>query len=171
VFSKGNIYRGNKASHSNYGFWLGFSSDCVIRDNQIHNNRQAGIAVENGIHFEVLENDIQNNAHGILLWTRFYEFLKNVPEINATSRDWLIERNKLIRNRKAIRIAANQNHGVSPLDTEKSPLLPTDHKIQNNEIQENNIGIELENVRDTQMSANNLHNLMTDVDEKPSSAM
>src|SRR5215211_236435 len=62
VFSKGNIYRGNKANHSNYGFWLGFSSDGVIQENQIYNNRRAGIAVENGVHFEVAGNDIQNNA-------------------------------------------------------------------------------------------------------------
>ena len=95
VFSKGNIYRGNNASHSNYGFWLGFSSDCVVQNNQIQDNRQAGIGVENGIRFEVVENDIENNAHGILLWTRFYDFLKSVPGINTTSRDWLIEQNKL----------------------------------------------------------------------------
>src|SRR5262245_60020645 len=68
VFSKGNIYRGNKANHSNYGFWLGFSSDCTLQENQIYNNRQAGIAVENGVGFNVINNDIQNNGHGILIW-------------------------------------------------------------------------------------------------------
>jgi parallel beta-helix repeat protein len=166
VFSKGNIYRGNKASHSNYGFWLGFSSDCIIQENQIHNNRQAGIAVENGVHFEVLKNDIQSNAHGILLWTRFYDFLKNIPGINETSSDWLIERNRLIRNRKGIRIAANQDHGVRPLGRETSSILPNQHRIQNNDIQENSIGIELENVNDTEMSENILNNLGDNVDEK-----
>src|SRR5919109_1412694 len=62
VFSRGNIYRGNKANHSNYGFWLGFSSDCILTNNQIYSNRQAGIAVENGVHFKVMDNDIQNNG-------------------------------------------------------------------------------------------------------------
>ncbi len=118
VFSRGNIYRGNKANHSNYGFWLGFSSDCTLTNNQMYSNRQAGIAVENGIQFEVQDNDIQNNTHGVLIWTRSYEFLKNVPNMNVTSRDWVIERNKLVQNKKAIRIAANQNHGVRPLKEE-----------------------------------------------------
>jgi len=166
VFSRGNIYQGNKANHSNYGFWLGFSRDCTVKDNQIYNNRQAGIAVENGIHFEVLDNDIQNNAHGILIWTRFYDFLKKVPGINATSSDWMIERNKLIQNKKAIRIAANQDHGVRELHKGKSSVPPKDHIIQNNEIRDNVIGIELERVKDTQIDQNILDNLISNVDEK-----
>ena len=166
VFSAGNIYRRNKANHSNYGFWLGFSSDCVIRDNQIHNNRQSGIAVENGIHFEVTNNDIQNNTYGILLWTRMYDFLKKLPHINETSSDWLIERNKLIRNKKAVRIAANQDHGMRPLEGERSSILPNNHRIQNNEIRENIVGIELEHVKDTQIDQNSMKNIVTDMDEK-----
>jgi parallel beta-helix repeat protein len=162
VFSKGNIYHRNRANHSNYGFWLGFSSDCTLKDNQIYNNRQAGIAVENGVHFEVSGNDIQNNNHGILIWTRFYEFLKRVPNMNPTSSDWLIERNKLIQNKKAIRIAANQNHGVRPLDGEKASILPNNHVIQKNEIRENNIGIELEQVKDTKTNQNTMNNLVAD---------
>ena len=165
VFSKGNMYRGNKANHSNYGFWLGFSSDCTLKDNQIHNNRQAGIAVENGIHFDVSDNDIQYNNHGILIWTRLYEFLKTVPNMNVTSRDWRIERNKLIQNRKAIRIAANQNHGIHPLDGEQSPLPPSNHIIQNNEIRSNIVGIELEKAKATQMNQNALDNLSANVSE------
>ena len=166
VFSKGNIYQGNRANHSNYGFWLGFSSDCILKENQIYGNRQAGIAVENGIGFEVVENDIQNNAHGILIWTRFYDFLNAVPDINLTSRDWLIERNKLIQNKKGVRIAANQNHGIRPLDGEKSSILPNNHVIQNNEIRGNVIGIELEKTEDTKMNRNALDNLVANLDEK-----
>ncbi len=166
VFSKGNIYQRNKANHSNYGFWLGFSSNCTLRDNQIYNNRQAGIAVENGMNFEVLNNDIQNNAHGILIWTRSYEFLKTVPNMNDTSSDWLIARNKLLQNKKAIRIAANQNHGVRTLDGEKSSVLPTNHTIQSNEIRDNMIGIELERVKDTRTNQNILDNFVSNFEEK-----
>jgi parallel beta-helix repeat protein len=166
VFSKGNIYQGNKANHSNYGFWLGFSSDYTLKDNQIYNNRQAGIAVENGVRFQVLNNDIQNNTHGILIWTRFYDFLKKVPDINPTSSDWLIERNKLLQNKKAIRIAANQNHGIRSLDEEHSAILPNNYIIQNNEIRGNVIGIELEKVKDTQLDQNLLDNLVANFDER-----
>ena len=166
VFSKGNTYQGNKANHSNYGFWLGFSSDCTVKDNQIYNNRQAGIAVENGIGFKVLNNDIQNNAHGILIWTRSYDFLKTVPDMNETSRDWLIERNKLFQNKKAIRIAANQNHGIRGLVGEQSRIAPNHHTIHNNEIRSNMIGIELEKAEHTRMDQNMLDNLIADLDEK-----
>jgi parallel beta-helix repeat protein len=166
VFSTGNIYRGNKANHSNYGFWLGFSSDCTITNNQMYGNRQAGIAVENGRKFKVLNNDIQNNEHGILIWTRSYEFLKGVPHMNPTSSDWLIEGNRLVQNRKAIRIAANQNHGIRPLEEEPSSIPPQNHRIQNNEIRDNLIGIELEKAKDTQIARNILDNVVTNVDEK-----
>ena len=167
VFSRGNIYQNNKANHSNYGFWLGFSSDCTVKDNQIYNNRQAGIAVENGIDFKVLNNDIQNNGHGILIWTRSYDFLKSVPDMNATSRDWLIERNRLIQNKKAIRIAANQDHGVRGLHEEsQSSVPPGNHIIQNNEIRDNMIGIELEKAKDTQLGKNILNNFVANFEEK-----
>ena len=165
VFSRGNIYRGNKANHSNYGFWLGFSSDCTLSKNQIYSNRQAGIAVENGVHFEVRDNDIQDNTHGVLIWTRSYAFLKTVPNMNATSSDWLIERNKFIQNKKAIRIAADQNHGVFPLPQEKSAIPPHHHVIQNNEIRGNIIGIELENAQDTPRDGNTLDNMLKNVNE------
>jgi parallel beta-helix repeat protein len=166
VFSKGNVYERNKANHSNYGFWLGFSSGCTIKNNQIYNNRQAGIAVENGIGFKVTGNDIQSNTHGILLWTRFYDFLKTVPDINTTSRDWLIERNRLIQNRKAIRLAANQNHGVRALEREFSEILPNNHVIQDNEIRDNMVGIELEKAKDTRMNRNVMNNFVANFDDK-----
>ncbi len=166
VFSKGNVYEGNKANHSNYGFWLGFSSDGILRDNQIYHNRQAGIAVENGVHFEVLGNDIQNNTHGILLWTRFYDFLKKVPNMNVTSSDWLIAKNKLLQNKKGIRIAANQDHGVRLLVGERSSVPPQDHLIRNNEIRDNIIGIELEDVKNTQTDQNIMNNLVSNLNEK-----
>ena len=165
VFSKANLYQRNKANHSNYGFWLGFSRDCILRDNQIYNNRQAGIAVENGMHFQIVENDLQNNTHGILLWTRSYDFLKTVHDINETSSDWRIERNRLIQNKKAIRIAANQDHGVRRLHEGTSSVSPHHHIIQRNEILGNTIGIELEQVKDTQMNENTLDNLVANVHE------
>jgi len=166
VFSKNNVYRRNKANHSNYGFWLGFSSDCTLQDNQIYNNRQAGIAVENGMNFQVTSNDIQNNTYGILIWTRFYDFLKTVPNMNMTSSDWLIERNQLIQNKKAIRIAANQDHGVRGITEGRSSIFPHHHVIQNNEIRGNVIGIELENVEGTQMDQNILDNQVINIHEK-----
>ncbi|HET6822328.1 MAG TPA: right-handed parallel beta-helix repeat-containing protein, partial [Anaerolineales bacterium] len=149
----------------NYGFWLGFSSDCTLTNNQIHHNRQAGIAVENGMQFKVLNNDIQNNTHGILIWTRSYEFLRTVPNMNETSYGWLIERNKLIQNKKAIRIAANQDHGIRALHQEESSIFPNNHIIQNNEIRDNILGIELEKTTDIQTEQNQMNNLVANLRE------
>ena len=80
--------------------------------------------------------------------------------MNVTSSDWLIERNKLLQNKKAIRIAANQNHGIRPLEREKSSILPNHHVIQNNEIRGNNIGIELGQVQDIRRTENIMDNLI-----------
>jgi hypothetical protein len=80
--------------------------------------------------------------------------------MNVTSSDWLIQRNKLIQNKKAIRIAANQNHGIRSLDVEKASILLNNHVIRNNEIRENNIGIELEQVKDIQRHENIMDNLI-----------
>jgi parallel beta-helix repeat protein len=115
TFSQGNIYRDNFANRCNYGFWLGFSRNGMLEGNQVNENRRAGIAVENGVNFRVRENTFQSNPYGILLWSkRVPDFERAVPE-NDTSRDWLIEANLFTGNTKAIRIAANQDHGIRPL--------------------------------------------------------
>ena len=86
--------------------------------------------------------------------------------MNPTSSDWLMEGNRLVQNRKGIRIAANQNHGIRLLEEEPSSISPQNHRIQNNEIRDNLIGIELEKVKDTQINGNILDNVVTNVDEK-----
>ena len=141
TFSRGNIYRDNLANRCNYGFWLGFSRDGVLEGNQVNGNRQAGIAVENGIHFHVSSNTFEDNAHGILLWSkRILDFEAGVPE-NDTSRDWLIEGNRFRGNMKAVRIAADQDHGIRPLPASgewgfPAPR-PRDHVIRRNRFEKN----------------------------------
>ncbi|HWP30289.1 MAG TPA: right-handed parallel beta-helix repeat-containing protein [Fimbriimonadales bacterium] len=146
TFSKGNIYRKNYADRCNYGFWCGYSRDFVIEENRMLFNRQAGIAVENGVGFIVRGNTFQSNGHGILLWSRYHEeFLKSYPD-RDTSRDWEIVKNKFYRNGIGIRIAANQDHGIRNLPEEASApphLYPHSHRIIENDIQDNGIGIEL----------------------------
>ena len=72
----------------------------------------------------------------------------------------------MVQNKKAIRIAANQNHGIWPLDRETSPIPPNNHIIQNNEIRENMIGIELEKAKDTQVDQNSLDNFIANLEER-----
>jgi parallel beta-helix repeat protein len=147
VFSRGNIFRENYANHCNYGFWLGFSRDGTLEGNQISGNRQAGIATENGIHFRVSGNTFQGNGHGVLLWSkRVPEFERGLPE-NDTSHDWLIEGNTFTANNKAIRIAADQDHGTRPLPPSGKSGLPApqphDHRIRNNRFEGNGVDLDL----------------------------
>lgn len=147
TFCRGNVFRANRAGHSNYGFWLGFSRDTRIERNAIHTNRQAGVAVENGVGFTVRDNHMEHNGHGVLVWSKHVpEFLTAVPE-NTTSRDWVIEGNRLVHNDTAVRIAANQDHGIRPIPTPRGAagqsLRPCDHAIRRNAIADNRVGIEL----------------------------
>jgi parallel beta-helix repeat protein len=159
TFSRGNEFRRNKANYSNYGFWLGFSRDNVLEDNQVWGNRQAGIAVENGLNMKAQGNDFRHNQYGILLWSKYVaSFARAVPE-NDTSREWQIENNVFLHNEKAIRIAANQHHGVRSLPRNRSLApMPHHHGIRRNRIQENRVGIELDSVGETVIEKNDMHN-------------
>jgi parallel beta-helix repeat protein len=70
TFSRGNIFRGNDCSRSNYGFWMGFSWENTLEDNIIEMNHFVGIAVEHGHDFVIRNNRIRQNEEGIRLWTR-----------------------------------------------------------------------------------------------------
>lgn len=124
TFSRGNIYRRNRANSCNYGFWLGFSSENTIEFNAISNNRRAGIAVENGVGFVVRDNEIGDNAYGLLLWSKYVAPFAQALPANDTSRDWLIVQNSFQRNGVAVRIAADQDHGVRDLPTHIPRCLP-----------------------------------------------
>ncbi len=142
TFCRGNVFRGNQASRSNYGFWLGFSSDNVLEHNQIAHDRQAGIAVENGVNFHVRENHLERNGYGLLLWSKYDDaFARAVPG-NDTSRDWWIEDNHFLHNGTAIRIAADQDHGVKPHPQTPSAPRPDRHLIHLNRFRDNRVGIE-----------------------------
>lgn len=126
TFSRGNIYRNNQAVGCNYGFWLGFSAENQIVGNTISANRRAGIAVENGYGFAVRENEIAENAYGVLLWSKYVAPFAEALPANDTSRDWLIEANRFRANRVAFRLAADQDHGVRPMPA-AAPRCPPPH--------------------------------------------
>lgn len=159
TFCRGNIFRDNHADRCNYGFWLGFSWDTVLSGNRMVLNRQAGMAVENGHGFEVRGNTFQGNGHGILLWSKYVEqFAATFPE-NATSYGWSIEENTFLRNVKAIRIAADQDHGIRNMPAEVSgrdELRPHAHLLRKNQIQDNRVGIELHQADRTVIEGNTL---------------
>ena len=68
-FSQHNVFEETVASFSNYGFWLGFSSDTVVRHNRILANRLDGIAIDSGNQNNIQGNKIQGNRNGVRLWS------------------------------------------------------------------------------------------------------
>ena len=69
VFSAGNVFEGNIANYSNYGFWLGYSTDITVRRNEIRANRFDGIAIEHGRDNRIEDNHVAGNRNGIRLWS------------------------------------------------------------------------------------------------------
>ena len=69
VFSSGNVFADNVANHSNYGFWLGYSTDTTVRRNEIRANRFDGIAIEHGQNNRIEDNRIAGNRNGVRLWS------------------------------------------------------------------------------------------------------
>ena len=127
TFCRGTTFRANRAVACNYGFWLGFSRDTALERNEISQSRRAGVAVENGVGFRVRDNELAENAHGLLLWSKFIPaFAAAVPE-NDTSRDWQVVGNRFTRCGVAVRIAADQDHGVRPYPA-GDPGCPQPHR-------------------------------------------
>lgn len=159
TFSSGNIFRNNWADRCNYGFWLGYSTRNILEGNRMLYNRQAGIAVEHGVDFEVRNNDFQSNGYGILLWTKYVKDFFEASEETQTVRNWLIEQNKFHRNHTGIAIFADRDHGVRPSEPEhagQAELRPCDNNIRNNDIQDNRVGVHLVHADRTVIERNKL---------------
>jgi len=123
------------------------------------NNARAGIAVENGFGFQVRNNLFQDNDHGVLLWSKYISDFLDVVPLNDSSYNWSIEDNSFIHNNKAVRIAANQDHGIHPYKVPegKDPqtwFRPHDHFVRRNTLKRNRIGVESEFTDRTVLEAN-----------------
>ena len=69
VFSAHNTFENNVANFSNYGFWLGYSTNTTVRGNEIKASRFDGIAIEHGQDNRIEDNHIERNRNGIHLWS------------------------------------------------------------------------------------------------------
>ncbi|QRN83963.1 right-handed parallel beta-helix repeat-containing protein [Chloroflexota bacterium] len=143
-YNQNNHYLQNEASHSNTGFVLSGVSGATFERNTLVGNHKAGIAAENSVHCDVINNTLQDNRFGILLWSRPDESTQPRPPENDTSKFWDIRNNTLLRNHTGIRIAADQVAGLTPLGTNLTvqPPKPHDHEIYQNVISDNRIGIQ-----------------------------
>ena len=119
VFSVGNVFEDNVADCSNYGFWLGYSRQTVVRGNRIRSNRLDGIAIEHGSANVIERNVIEANRNGVRLWWAPSD-LGDDPSTGYVIRDNLI--------------SGSREHAVSATDT-------TDVKLSSNDLRENRAGI------------------------------
>ena len=69
VFCSANVFEDNIANFSNYGFWLGYSTNSTVRGNEVRANRFDGIAIEHGLCNAIEDNRIEGNRYGIRLWS------------------------------------------------------------------------------------------------------
>lgn len=103
TFSEGNVFKDNIAKNSNYGFWLGYSSNSRIEGNTIEKNNSDGIAIEHGHLNTIINNTIKENRFaGINLWTDYDELgLIKYPQ-NRYSYGYTISGNNLAANGRNI---------------------------------------------------------------------
>jgi parallel beta-helix repeat protein len=69
TFSRGNVFRRNRACWSNFGFWLGFSTDTVLEGNLITDNRHDGVHWEHGARGVLRDNLIARNGRDGVAFT------------------------------------------------------------------------------------------------------
>ena len=119
VFSSGNVFEDNTADGSNYGFWLGYSRQTVVRGNRIRSNRLDGIAIEHGSDNVIERNVIAANRNGVRLWWAPSD-LGDDPSAGY-----------VIRNN---RVSESRGHAISITDT-------TDVTLSSNDLRDNHAGI------------------------------
>jgi parallel beta-helix repeat protein len=144
TFSRGNIFRRNDCSRSNYGFWLGYSWDNVLEDNHIEFNRWAGIAIEHGHGFQIRNNRILSNGEGTRLFTRGGITLESWQGWEVCY-DFTIENNHFENNH----IGFNGYTGSEIRGKEAH-----DYHLTANTFRNNRVGVRLFRVNDCQLNNN-----------------
>ena len=117
VFCSGNVFENNIGNFSNYGFWLGYSTDTTVRRNEIKANRLDGIAIEHGNRNRIEGNNIEGNRNGIRLWSEAAPSVS--PRLELPSRDYAITGNV---------IAASREHGILATDDHAFDLDGNDYR-------------------------------------------
>ena len=144
TFSRGNIFRRNDCSRSNYGFWMGYSWDNVLEDNLVEFNRWVGIAIEHGHGFTIRSNKILTNGEGIRLFTRGGDILKQWPGWEV-SYDFDITDNVFEHNK----IGFNAYTGAEIVGQDGR-----DYHLKANTFRDNRIGARFFRVQDSQLTQN-----------------
>lgn len=144
TFSRGNIFRRNDCSRSNYGFWMGYSWDNVLEDNHIEFNRWCGVAIEHGHGFVIRNNRILSNGEGVRLFTRGGSVLKDWPGWEV-SFDFTLENNQFEKNT----IGFNAYTGAEIVGQDGR-----DYRLTTNTFRDNRTGARFFRVQNSQLTNN-----------------
>src|SRR5205823_710373 len=97
TFSSGNMFLGNLANHSRFGFWCGYSSRSLYSGNQICDNLEGGIATEHGADHVIEKNEISRNGVAVQFWQH--------PERGShPSKDITVRNNTIAKNRIGVEV-------------------------------------------------------------------
>lgn len=145
TFSRGNIFRRNDCSQSNYGMWMGYSWENVIEENIIEFNRQVGVAIEHGFDCVIRNNQIRfNSGDGVRLWTRGGPVVAHWPG-HEVSHDFVVENNLIEANHTGF-------HGYTGAET--TDRVCYGYHLRGNTLRNNRIGVRLDRVVDCSVEAN-----------------
>ena len=113
-FSSDNVFEDNIANYSNYGFWLGYSTNTTVRRNEIRASRFDGIAIEHGQDNRIEDNRIAGNRHGIRLWSDDDARPEGSASRPRSLRNYTITGNR-IEDSRGCGILATEDHEISSL--------------------------------------------------------
>jgi parallel beta-helix repeat protein len=130
-FSRGNVFRRNDCSRSNYGFWMGYSWENTLEDNTVEMNHLVGIAVEHGHDFTIRNNRIRQNEEGVRLWTRGGPVVQFWPG-HEVSYNFRLENNLIEGNRTGF-------YGYTGAETTEQEC--HDYHLHGNVIRDNRTGV------------------------------
>ena len=143
TFSRGNVFRRNDCSRSNYGLWMGFSWENTLEENLVEYNRFVGIAIEHGHAISIRNNTIRLNDEGIRLWTRG-GVVDYWPGYEV-SFDFTIERNTFERNGVGF---------AGYTGDERTDQNCHNFHLRNNRFHDNRVGVYFGRVRDCTLDDN-----------------
>ncbi len=113
VFCSGNVFEDNVANYSNYGFWLGYSTNSLVRGNDIKSNRFDGIAIEHGQDNAIEGNRIAGNRNGIRLWSN--PVPETPPRLDLPTRWYAISGNRITASR-GCGLLVTEDHDIALKD-------------------------------------------------------
>lgn len=151
TFCAGNVFRKNRASDGNYGFWLGFSVDTTVEENEIDRNRRAGVAIEHGRDNRIRGNRFRENRHGVQLWSAGEREFTGVFPDRRDSCDTEILGNSFERNGAGV-----YHYTGTEWEAKPGGIYGHGYRIEGNRFADNRVGVRLADARDSTIQDNEI---------------